>query len=58
MYTVFYQHTTPQSFRQIGGDRRWTAMLLFNDVLVRLFNEIMDIEERAIITEEFKRHNE
>lgn len=26
----------------------------FNDVLVRLFNEIMDIEERAIITEEFK----
>ena len=26
----------------------------FNDVLVRLFNEIMDIEEKAIITEEFK----
>ena len=26
----------------------------FHDVLVRLFNEIMDIEERAIITEEFK----
>ena len=26
----------------------------FNDVLVRLFNEIMDIDERAIITEEFK----
>ena len=25
-----------------------------NEVLVRLFNEIMDIEEKAIITEEFK----
>ena len=25
-----------------------------NDVLVKLFNEIMDIEEKAIITEEFK----
>ena len=25
-----------------------------NDVLVRLFNEIMDREEKAIITEEFK----
>ena len=26
----------------------------FNDVLVNLFNEIMDIEARAIITPEFK----
>ena len=26
----------------------------FNDILVRLFNEIMDIEEKAIITDEFK----
>lgn len=25
-----------------------------NDILVKLFNEIMDIEEKAIITEEFK----
>ena len=25
-----------------------------NEVLVKLFNEIMDIEEKAIITEEFK----
>lgn len=25
-----------------------------NDVLVKLFNDIMDIEEKAIITEEFK----
>ena len=27
---------------------------MFHDVLVNLFNEIMDIEEKAIITEEFK----
>ncbi len=26
----------------------------FNDVLVKLFRDIMDIEEKAIITEEFK----
>ena len=26
----------------------------FNDILVKLFHEIMDIEEKAIITEEFK----
>lgn len=27
---------------------------MFHDVLVNLFNEIMDIEEKAIITEEFR----
>ena len=26
----------------------------FNEVLVKLFNDIMHIEEKAIITEEFK----
>lgn len=26
----------------------------FNEILVRLFNDIMDIEEKALITEEFK----
>ena len=27
-----------------------------NDVLVKLFNEIMDVEERALITSEYKRY--
>lgn len=27
---------------------------IFNEVLVRLFRDIMDIEEKAIITPEFK----
>ncbi|HIZ07663.1 MAG TPA: MarR family transcriptional regulator, partial [Candidatus Eubacterium avistercoris] len=26
----------------------------FNDILVNLFNDIMDIESKAVITEEFK----
>ena len=25
-----------------------------NDILVKLFNEIMDVEERALITSEYK----
>lgn len=37
-----------------GGVTVERAYDTFNDVLVNLFNEIMDIEARAIITPEFK----
>lgn len=36
-----------------GGDRVDTYAT-FNEILVKLFNDIMDIEQKAIITEEFK----
>lgn len=38
--------------RKVGDDV--DAFNTFNEVLVRLFRKIMDIEEKAIITEEFK----
>lgn len=39
--------------RGIGGDSLDTYAT-FNEILVNLFNDIMNIEQKAIITEEFK----
>ena len=36
------------------GDRLVDAYETINDILVNLFNEILKLEEEAIITEEFK----
>lgn len=40
------------SIRKVGDDV--DAFSTFNDILVNLFRKIMNIEEKAIITEEFK----
>ena len=36
------------------GEKRVENREVINDVLVHLFNEIMELEEQAIITEEYK----
>lgn len=38
----------------MGTDQTAKDTAIINDVLVNLFNEIMDIEQKSIITEEFK----
>ncbi len=41
-------------YKSLGGGNSMDSYHTINEVLVKLFNEIMDIEEKAIITEEFK----
>ena len=40
--------------KQKEGGNRMNRYEAINDVLVNLFNEILDLEERALITGEYK----
>ena len=54
MFYRKYRRLPAEADSAYAGEKRVENREVINDVLVHLFNEIMELEEQAIITEEYK----